>query len=78
MPAAPLLQEADGNKLSYVVLPGNESILMSDAMAKRSWWKAVEKGTPNSFWWGGNGQRFGWQDFQQGRHTAPMQCVFWY
>ncbi|KAL3133737.1 hypothetical protein ABBQ32_008226 [Trebouxia sp. C0010 RCD-2024] len=66
MPAAPLLQEADGNKLSYVVLPGNESILMSDAMAKRSWWKAVEKGTPNSFWWGGNGQRFGWQDFQQG------------
>lgn len=73
--AAPLLQEANGNKLSYVVLPGNESILMSDAMSKRSWWKAVEKGTPNNFWWGGNGQRFGWQDFQQGRRTAPIRCI---
>ena len=67
-------QEASavGNKLGYVVLPGNESILMSNAMQKRSWWKAVDKGSPNSFWWGGNGQRFGWQNFQQGGQTGAM------
>ena len=70
-------QEASalGNKLSYMVLPGNESILMSDAMAKRSWWKAVEKGSPNSFWWGGNGQKFAWQNFQQGRQTGAMAYI---
>ena len=66
-------QEASSSKLSYIVLPGNESILMADAMAKRSWWKAVEKGSPNNFWWGGNGQRFGWQDFQSGEQTTSMQ-----
>ena len=70
-------QEASafGNKLSYVVLPGNESILMSNAMQKRSWWKAVEKGSPNNYWWGGNGQRFGWQNFQQGGQTRAMAYV---
>ena len=60
--------DPSGNKLNYVVLPGNESVLMADAMSKRSWWKAVDKGSPNNFWWGGNGQRFGWQEFQRGRY----------
>ena len=68
-------QDSNGNKLSYIVLPGNESVLMADAMAKRSWWKAVEKGSPNNYWWGGNGQRFGWQDFQRGRHLRPVTCA---
>lgn len=67
---------APGNKLMYVVLPGNESILMSDAMQKRTWWKAVEKGSPNNFWWGGNGQRFGWQNFQQGGQTVANARIF--
>lgn len=65
-----------GNKLIYVVLLGNESILMSDAMQKRSWWKAGEKGSPNNYWWGGNGQRFGWQNFQQGGQTVAIARVF--
>eukprot|EP00891_Asterochloris_glomerata_P009698 jgi/Astpho2/9698/Aster-x0408 len=39
------------------VLPGNESVLMGAAMAKRSWWHSVAKGEPCHFWWGGNGQR---------------------
>lgn len=66
-------EEVSNNKLSYVVLRGNESVLMSDAMERRSWWKAVEKGSPNNFWWGGNGQRFGWPDFQKGKSVADAE-----
>ena len=65
-----VVTETTGTKFSYVILPGNESILMADAMATRSWWKAVEKGSPNNFWWGGNGQRFGWPDFQKGTQAG--------
>ena len=61
LPAGPM----DG-KFTYVVLPGNESVLMAEAMQRRSWWRPVEKGSPNNFWWGGNGQRVGWQDYQRG------------
>lgn len=68
-----MAEEVSSNKLSYVVLRGNESILMSDAMERRSWWKAVEKGSPNNFWWGGNGQRFGWPDFQKGKSIADAE-----
>ncbi|DBB17391.1 TPA: hypothetical protein ACH3X3_014425 [Trebouxia sp. C0006] len=63
--AEPVVSDSTSNKLGYVVLPGNESILMAEAMARRSWWRTVEKGSPNNFWWGGNGQRFGWPDFQK-------------
>jgi len=63
-----VVSDSTSNKLGYVVLPGNE-ILMADSMARRSWWRTVEKGSPNNFWWGGNGQRFSWPDFQKGKSS---------
>lgn len=56
----------DTGKFTYVILPGNESVLMAEAMQRRDWWRVVEKGSPNNFWWGGNGQRVQWQDYQRG------------
>ena len=61
--------EGSSGKFTYVILPGNESVLMAEAMQRREWWRPVEKGSPNHFWWGGNGQRVGWQDYQRGMQS---------
>ena len=67
--------EGTSGKFTYVILPGNESVLMAEAMQRRDWWRPVEKGAPNNFWWGGNGQRVGWQDYQRGMQSSQCRCT---
>jgi hypothetical protein len=48
----------------HTVLPGNGSNLVSDALARRPWWRARSEGEDAfNLWWGGNGQPF---DFANG------------
>lgn len=57
----------------YVVLTGNESVLMREALERRSWWapaaaadvtaaSTTGRGAWN-LWWGGNGQKFDFSVF---------------
>ena len=41
----------------YLVLPGNEPSLVTEALSRRCWWEPTDDATYD-FWWGGNGQRF--------------------
>ncbi len=49
-----------GGPYKYLVLPGNESVLMREAMERRAWWQPAKEGETRdwNFWWGGNGQKF--------------------
>jgi hypothetical protein len=51
----------------HLILKGNESVLMREALDRRSWWApAALEGSSWNLWWGGNGQRFPWADFPGG------------
>lgn len=50
-------------QLRYLVLPGNESVLMREAMERRSWWKPAKEAGPWNMWFGGNGQKFDFSKF---------------
>uniref|UniRef100_A0A7R9W2A9 Tubulin--tyrosine ligase-like protein 9 n=1 Tax=Chlamydomonas euryale TaxID=1486919 RepID=A0A7R9W2A9_9CHLO len=56
----------------YLVLPGNESALMREAMERRPWWRPAEEGGAWNFWWGGNGQKFEWASFGSGSNEPRM------
>ena len=45
---------------NYTVLSGNNSALITDALATRPWWRPTPEGGTFNLWWGGNGQPFDW------------------
>ncbi|KAG1663399.1 hypothetical protein FOA52_011677 [Chlamydomonas sp. UWO 241] len=57
----------------YLVLEGNESKLMREAMERRAWWMPAEEGGNWNLWFGGNGQKMEWAKFS-GR-DADQQVV---
>jgi len=62
-----------GEKLRYIVLTGNESILMREALERRSWWAPAKEGAASwNLWFGGNGQKF---DFSKFPGTARARQV---
>lgn len=60
------LQGQASSTYTYIVLPGNESKLMQEAMDRRPWFQAAT-GDSCNFWWGGNGQKFDWPKLMNGR-----------
>lgn len=60
-------------RYEYLVLPGNESSIVVEALSRRPWWKAVREDEVGvwSFWWGGNGQRCPWAQWRKGA-TLPL------
>lgn len=56
---------------SALVLSGNESSLISECLAKRSWWRSIKTAEGDditlwNFWWGGNGQCCPYKRFNTG------------
>ncbi|KAK9814231.1 hypothetical protein WJX72_002606 [[Myrmecia] bisecta] len=68
-------KEETGTPYKYVVLPGNESSLMQEAIGARSWWQATKKEGPCNFWWGGNAQKYPWSSFGQGASKLVVNQV---
>lgn len=60
-----------GPPYNATILKGNESSLMHECLAKRSWWRPTPEGEKYSFWWGGNGQHFDWE---AGYSADPKQA----
>jgi tubulin--tyrosine ligase len=71
----------------YLVLPGNESCLMREALQRRPHWQPAADAEPDTdsntacsssrscdynLWYGGNGQRFNWE-----QHKPFMQPGGW-
>lgn len=62
-----------------LVLPGNESSLISECLKRRSWWRSIKSAdgddiTQWNLWWGGNGQLCPFKRFNTG--APPCTCKF--
>ena len=62
------MKEQKPDTYRYCILPGNESVLMKEAMERRPWWAPAgdSNGSRWNFWWGGNGQPFDFKTFSGG------------
>ena len=55
----PKIDQPKARACRHLVLPGNESSLVLEALARRTWWEPTKGGDLDwDFWWGGNGQKF--------------------
>eukprot|EP00798_Chlamydomonas_sp_ICE-L_P002383 gene2383-8691_t len=57
----------------YLVLKGNESMLMTETLSRRGWWEAAKEGERWNLWWGANGQPFNFKTFM-GAPLAMQIC----